>query len=64
MTVLDISCMNLFNVLGGFFITRRRLETSRVPAKLGMTSHVAEAEAYRMRRPGDWCRGVWDGESG
>lgn len=45
MTVLGISCMNPLNVLGGFFVSRRRFGTIGVPVKLGVTGHVAEAES-------------------
>lgn len=43
MTVLGISCVNALNVLGGFFVTRRRFE-------VGVTSHDTKTELDRMWR--------------
>lgn len=44
MTMLGVSCMDQLNVLGGFFVSRRRFGTIEVPTKLGVTSHGAEVE--------------------
>lgn len=45
MAVLGVSCLNTLNVLGGFFVSGRRLGTIGVLTVLGVTSHGVRAES-------------------